>query len=638
MKINKVGKVWIWEGGYETKNMPKAAGLRWNPEGKYWWTQYIDSASKLVEYAEGDAKVELQTYLNEKSASIAQSKAADTVSEIPAPDGLKYLPFQKAGIEYALNHQNVLFGDEMGLGKTIQAIGIINARPEIKKVLVVVKASLKINWKRELEKWLVRPMKVEIGGKIWPDADIVIVNYEILDKYPELNQPWDLLIVDECHFVKNPEAKRTQLLLGYDEKKNGEYIHVPGIIEKCKYRAFLTGTPIPNRPIELFPIVHALVPNVFSHFMGYAKRYCSAYQGRYGWDLNGASHLDELQEKLRANVMVRRLKKDVLTELPPKFRTVIELETNGATEVVKAENEAWERNQANVQNLKNEVELAKLGSDEEYKKAVARLKEGMNHAFGEIAKERHNVALAKVPYAVEHLQEIDHKVIIFGHHHDVIDQIAEALGNTVKVTGRESDTQRDDAVMAFQNDPNVKYIIGSIGAMGVGLTLTAASHVVFVELDWVPGNVTQAEDRAHRIGQKDNVLVEHLVLNGSLDARMVKILIEKQEVADRALDIEPEPVVIPEPGKVALSPAKQRIEKEAEKLTPEQIIKIHRGLKILAARCDGALSLDGMGFNKIDTNIGKNLAYQGKLTPKQAAYGKMLLIKYQGQIGNWEEL
>lgn len=195
---------------------------------------------------------------------------------------------------------------------------------------------------------------------------------------------------------------------------------------------------------------------------------------------------------------------------------------------------------------------------------------------------------------------------------------------------------RQAAVDAFQGDPNVRVFIGSITAAGVGITLTASSHVVFAELDWVPGNLTQAEDRCHRIGQRESVLVQHLVLDGSLDARMAKILVRKQEIIDKALDIEPEEkelaVKVMEFSPVESTPRKQ-IEKVAETLTAEQIEAIHDGLRTLASYCDGARALDGWGFSKVDAHIGKSLADCPRLTPKQAALGQRLVRKYRRQLG-----
>jgi len=638
--LKKDGDKYIWTGGYETKDMPKQAGFRWNPDERRWWTTFQDNAAKLAKWANPALRAELESYLEAKTQSLAGSRAASSNVDLPVPEGLDYLPFQKAGIQYAVQRDNVLFGDEMGLGKTIQAVGVINATPDIRKVLVVSPASLKLNWKRELEKWLVRPLSVGIANGDIPDVDVVIVSYDILGKHKAalMNRKWDLLVADEAHYIKNPKAQRTQHLVGSEKKDKslGKYVHVPGISDQAERKAFLTGTPMLNRPIELWPIVSTLAPETFPNFMGFAKRYAGAYEGRYGWDFSGATHLDELQDKLRSTVMVRRLKKDVLTELPAKRRQVIELEPTGeAKKQLAAESALAANHEGNLEQLRAAVELAKASeSDDEYNAAVAKLRDAAQVAFEEISRQRHAVALSKVPFVVEHVKNVlDHesKVIVFAHHRDVIDAIMAAFpSEAVKLTGEDSTEGRQKAVDDFQNNPDVKLFVGSIKAAGVGITLTASSHVVFAELDWVPGNVTQAEDRAHRIGQQDSVLIQHLVFDESLDAKMAKTLVEKQEIIDKALDTEPPPVTpIEEPTTKATS----RAALAALPDIPEaEITEIHEQLRYLASVCDGALEQDRAGFNKVDTHIGKSLAAAPHLTQKQARLGRILVRKYHGQL------
>lgn len=374
----------------------------------------------------------------------------------------------------------------------------------------------KLNWLRELEKWLVDycPIGVAYGNKLFPTDPIVIINYDILRKFhKELHgRKWDALVVDECHYLKNPEAKRTVEVLG----RQGNFPK-PGI--KAARKLFLTGTPIVNKPVDLYPSLHYLAPDLFPSYWNYVMKYCGAFKAGYGWDFGGASNLDEFRTKLRTSVMIRRLKKDVLTELPSKVRQVIELPINKTSRVIKAEE-------------KKVIE---------YKRQVQELG-GMDvfAAFVEMATIRHETALAKVPQVVQHLEEIitgGQKVVCFAWHRDVIEAIWHSMGITCAVvTGDTSLPRRQKAIDQFQNAPDTRLFIGNIRAAGIAITLTAASRVVFAELDWVPGNMTQAEDRCHRIGQKDSVHVQHLVLEGSIDAYMAKVLVRKQDVIDQALD------------------------------------------------------------------------------------------------------
>lgn len=585
--------------------------------------------------------------------AVQESRATDAIGDldVPAPAGLAYKPFQRGGIAYGMSRRGVLIADEMGLGKTIQAIGIINADQAVKHALVICPKSLTLNWVRELRTWLVREFYISrVAGKP-SDGTIVVVSYEEAKRWQAaLAGEWDLVIVDEAHWIKNQKAQRTK--------------SVHEIARPARRRVALTGTPICNKPIELFSILQLVDPDHWDPagrkrdkatkqlvdmpagsgcgFFRFAKRYAGGHQGRYGWDFSGATNLDELQEKLRATCMVRRLKKDVLTELPAKQRQIVELAANGASGAVAREKEAWARHEEEIDQARVEVELAKAEGDDAYAAAVSKLQKASGFAFEEISGIRHDTAVAKIPHVIEHaklaLEDGDGKLVVMAHHHDVVDGIAEGLAEfgTVKLTGRDDIGDRQAAVDRFQKDPSCRVFVGSIMAAGVGITLTAASHVVFAELDWVPGNVSQAEDRCHRIGQTNSVLVQHLVFDGSLDARMAKVLVEKQRIADEGLDkiVAREPAI---PGEQpATSGKRAELDGIAAKLDAAKIGEIHQALKRLAEMCNGAINWDGAGFSKIDVGIGHDLAGRAQLSPRQAALGWKIVKKYHRQIGRIE--
>jgi SNF2 family DNA or RNA helicase len=535
---------------------------------------------------------------------------------IPCPLGQSYLPYQRAGIVYAMQRRGTLIADEMGLGKTVQAIGLINAMPDIHTVCVVCPASLKLNWKRECEKWLTRTASVEIlpSTRKWQnDVTVHVINYDILSKLPS-DSHYDLLIVDEAHYAKNTKAQRTKLL--------------QALAKRCAHVVLLTGTPILNRPVELWTLLQMAAPEEWdpagvlkgkavgagenAGFFRFAKRYCNARQEwvsrtKQVWLFDGATNLDELQERLRSTCMVRRLKADVLKDLPPKRRQVIELPSE----------KEWE-----------EVDV-----DDDYQAAKVKLD---SIGFEDFSRVRHEQAMSKVPAVIEHIQELlenTNKVVLFAHHKDVIDAIMTGLADArpVKLTGDESPAERQAAVDAFQNDQNVRVFIGSLKAAGVGLTLTAASTVVFAELDWTPATLTQAEDRCHRIGQTESVLVQHLVLAGTLDAKMARMVTEKQDIADAALDNE---ASYTNEGReeVETYETKRRHMLTETGLTEARVATIHASLRFLANRCDGAELEDGQGYNKLDANIGKSLAQQANLSPKQALMAEKMLTKYRRQL------
>lgn len=586
------GRRYVWSGSYAERILPKEAGFRWDPEAKLWWTNDHRKAESLIDYMAASA-------LDARAAwkeTLQASRATDSEIVIPAPDGLEYLPYQKAGIAYAASRQSVLIGDEMGLGKTIQALGLINLDTIIQTVLIVAPKSLLLNWQREAEKWLTR------------SVDLTVINYDMVWKRADLTErTWDLVVYDESQHLKNPKAKRT----------------VASLAIPAKRRVFLTGTPILNRPVGLWPMVNAIDPDgMGKSFFGFAQRYCGAKQIRAGrkmvWDFTGASNLEELQDKMRQGFMVRRLKADVLKELPAKRRQIIPLEANGASRILKAEQQL----------------ISQLGFEE-----AALALEGKSAAFTEMAKLRHELGVAKVEKALDHIKDMldsVEKVIVFAHHHDVIDGLRDGLSEygLVTVTGQTPGADRQAAVDRFQADPTCRVFLGNIKAAGVGLTLTAASTVVFVESDWTPGWMQQAEDRAHRIGQTESVLVQYLVFDGSMDAVLAQTLVSKADISDRALDREVDPKDLSDViEQIQQAAPRATTEQEAPAMSEAQIDAVMLGLRILAGMCDGAREKDGVGFNGLDTGFGHRLAGLPALSQRQALVAKKMIRKYHRQLG-----
>ncbi len=616
------------------KDAMKALGASWTKDERsgewslVWWQQ-IDAEE-----------------LKRRAEAVKASRATDAQIDLPRPDGLDYMPFQRAGIKYALDRKGVLLADDMGLGKTVQAIGIINADPAIDSAIIICPKSLKLNWYREVTRWLVRPLTVGVADKAWPATDIVIVNYEGLNKFSKQStaKVWGVSIADEAHLIKNRKTARS--------------MNVKAI--KANRTIRMTGTPIVNRPIELYNIICDLHPQ-WGNFMNFAKRYCGASKNHWGWEMGGATNLDELQEKLRQTCMCRRLKSQVLTELPRKIRQIIEVEATGAAgKAVKAEQAFEEKSEERLANLRAAVELSKADGEEAYRQAVARLKEASELEFTELAKLRHDTAMLKVPAVIEHIRAIledddQQKVFVACHHHDVVDALGNGLLDfyPVSLTGETKERDRQAAVDRFQTDETCRVFIGSIQAAGVGITLTRANIAIFAELDWVPGNITQAEDRLHRIGQTETVLVQHLVLADSLDARMARILVAKQNIIDKALDVkhadreypayQPQPSVqtvehtysVYQPRQAAAThgTTTDELAELAAKLTDEQRRMSHEALRLLASMdTDRAQQQNGIGFNKIDGVIGHDLAVRQSLSPKAAALAYKLARKYRGQL------
>lgn len=440
---------------------------------------------------------------------------------IPVPEGLALRGYQETGARHLPRRQWALLADEPGVGKTAQVAAALNcANPGI-KVFVGCPETLMINWMRELHRWLTPRRSIGLAtAKRVPDAEIVVANYDI---FPRLTgyfreTPFSVAVLDEAHRIKTPTAQRTQ---------------AAGLIN-AYHRWALTGTPILNRPIEAWALLWWLMRDNVMPYTEYATRFCNAHlktlwvkrngraTKRMVWDVGGATNLEELHNYLLTEArMLRRRKVDVLTELPPKTRQIIELNDEKVRKLLKNEQRA----------------VARLGS---YEAAIAALQDGAVVGFEDFTDVRHELALAKQGPAVEFIEdalEEEDKLVVFCHHRDVLAGLAMDLKKygVVTVWGGMSAGDKDAAVQAFQNNPAVRIFIGN-DAAAEGLTLTAASRCIFVELDPVPGQMVQFEDRLHRFGQRDNVLVQALVFSESLDVRLLKLLWSKSKTISQAVD------------------------------------------------------------------------------------------------------
>ena len=702
----------VTEYGEPAAQAAKASGFVWDRSVSRWHSSNALAALRIREYADEatqarlDVAVEQARVAQEAKAAkereaVEASRATTADIEIPCAAGRTFLPYQKAGIAFALARQNVLFGDDMGLGKTGQAVGVINVDESLKRILIVCPASLTRNWIREFGFFGTRPLSIGIATtKKVPDTDVVICTYDVFSRDTTasnvlLSTTWDALVLDEAHYLKNHDAKRTKAILG----ARG----FPGL--RARRRLYLTGTPITNRPIELWPLIHSLAPVEFGNKLEFAKRYCNAHQGGFGWDFSGSSNLDELQDRLRATIMVRRLKVDVLTELPEKRRQIIEMpaDTPALRAVLKLEADADAEHEAAKALLARYRHDGPTTSTAEYNRAVLELAASVQVAFTRMSAVRHDTAVAKAPVVAQHIRDaVDSgvgKVIVFAHHKDVVDILTTELADlgVVSITGSTPPALRQGIVDKFQTDAAVQVFVGNIAAAGVGITLTASSFVVFAELDWVPGNVSQAEDRAYRLGQKNSVLVQHLVLEGSLDAKMARTIVEKQEVIDAAMDDmeadeareariaavqaeadaraadavaaaqkaeaehaaavaaheeaqEAKRVRAAERAAEAVELAKQQAAERGSRLASsiaaaaasigasevpgmEATAAIRLCLQLLAdLDPDGATEVNGAGFNKVDSYHGHYLARLPMLSEVDAIVGRELVRRYQRQL------
>jgi SWI/SNF-related matrix-associated actin-dependent regulator of chromatin subfamily A-like protein 1 len=492
-------------------NVKSLPDRRFHSEGndKYWTTPLgIEAVEKLREWGfQMDER--LIKFLEKAKVSVQ-----DVSDDIQIP-GLKgdLFPFQKKGVAFLeAKDGRALIADEMGLGKTVQALAYLQLHPEKRPVIVVVPASLKLNWKKEARQWMTNPNVQILSGtnaNIPIIGEILIINYDILPYWVErLTQiKAQVMITDECHYYKNNGANRTKAV-----KKLGKTI--PHVIA-------LSGTPIVNRPVEIFNALSMIDSTVMPSFWKFAHKYCGARHNGYGWDFNGATNTDELHGILSNTLMIRRKKADVLKDLPDKIRSFIPIELNNEKEYRKAESD-----------------FVTYLADQKGKEAAERASNAQ--ALAEIEGLKQLAVRGKMDQAIEWIQnflESGEKLVVFATHKFTIDALMEKFpGISVKVDGSVSGENRHQAVELFQNDPQIRLFVGNIKAAGVGLTLTASSNVVFLELPWTPGDLTQAEDRCHRIGQKESVTIHYLLAAGTIEEKIAILIDRKRKVLDSVLD------------------------------------------------------------------------------------------------------
>jgi hypothetical protein len=431
----------------------------------------------------------------------------------------------------------VFITDEMGLGKTVTSLAIMLHYQQEWPLLILCPASLRHTWPQEIERFLPHiPPSATYIVQGFDDADfydneykrkkikIVIATYSLLQtrsaaaKVLEQFQ-FQCVIADESHNLKQRTSQRTQLALP--------------LLQKAKRLVLLSGTPALARPAELWPQVYAIAPNLFGSFTAFTKQYCNARRGRFGWDISGLSNADELHSKLR-QIMVRRLKADVLDELPPKQRTMVPIS------IPKSKRKECQALMKELSDTRQSV--ADLVGDEAY---------GANFEARKLLMQAYQCSgVAKTEGVCDYLLEwirgsSTQKVLVFAHHKAVLDAMENTVAKELKgaghirIDGAVESLERASRVKKFQTCSSVRVAILSMTAAGVGLTLTAASTVMFAELHWTPGVLAQAEDRCHRIGQRNAVNIMYLVCDDSelsIDMQLWRMLGRKINNLGRIMD------------------------------------------------------------------------------------------------------
>lgn len=553
-------------------------GRRWDGDNTRWLVPQDDLAfdglSKFLEANEGfevaeDAAMRLSELAAEKAARDAAkaeladaSRALEASIEIETPPGLALRPFQLAGVDYALRTRRTFIADAMGVGKTIEALMAIEEAGAYPAV-VVMRSSIKRKWRAEVRKWLPhRSVTVLNGTKPHPadveGFDVIILNYDILAAWAgkaakdfvqrgarmkDVHRPGLLagigakaLVIDESHYVKTPDSLRTRaaLMIALGIPEDGLILN-------------LTGTPVPNRPIELaaqLAVIRRL--EQFGGYWKYARRYAGAYRTEHGMDVSGATNTTELHERLRSTAYIRRTKEQVLPELPAIQVAQLPVGIDNAEEYREAEHNvlAWVREQveADVDFMDS---IADLPEDERKARIAARKAEKVYKArqAEELVKLNALRRLAAegklsdvIDWIEDFLESSEEKLVVFAHHRDIQEDLREHFGS-LRIHADDDDVKRFEQMTRFQEDPNERLIVASLEAAREGIDLYAASNVLFVEFGWNAMVHDQAESRVHRIGQEaESITAWYAVAEGTIDEDMNELVEAKRAVSSSVTD------------------------------------------------------------------------------------------------------
>lgn len=470
-------------------------------------------------------------------------------------------PFQRAGVEFAYKNGNILIGDEMGTGKSIQAIAAAHSMLAY-PALIICPASLKYNWKREIE-MTIPNATISVYEKGDPDLtkEWLIINYEMITKKKALleSRKWGILICDEAHKIKSSKAAMTKTVRALtsplkaadaDGRENFVLDENGNKIIPCERVLLLTGTPIMNRPDELITLLQVLgkMNTHFKNRESFEYRYCKMqtknFNGKKVKISTGTQNLDELHGHLRNGIMIRRLKKDVLKELPPMTRVVVPCKIDNRAEYEEAEldivqyvEKVARDDRRFLESIKDLPEEEREQQRREYAKnkafsaARAEVLVKINHLRQIAAKGK----LAQIKAWVHDFLESEEKLLIFAFYKDVVDVFGDEF-HAPKIYGETATKKRDEYVQAFQNDPAANMLVLNMDSGGVGLTLTAASNSIFAELNWNPARITQAEARISRMGQTMPQTIYYFLDMDTIDGFMWDLVKSKQNIIDQAID------------------------------------------------------------------------------------------------------
>ncbi|CAD8066276.1 unnamed protein product [Paramecium primaurelia] len=431
----------------------------------------------------------------------------------------------KQGLKF---NGRILIADDMGVGKTVQSLALASMYKQNWPLLIMCPSPLRLNWQDEIIHWL-KIHKTDIQlincGRegIRMNAKIVVVSYDICAKIKDnlMSRKFQICIADECHYLKSPSAIRSQVC-------------VP-ILRQCMQTILLTGTPALSKPKDLFNLLNIIRPDIFGNFKEFGYRYCDPKLSRFtkGIDFDGASNLKELHFLLRNYIMIRRLKKDVLSQLPEKRRVKVRIpgETSQVKQIGALLNQLGN---IDIQQLINKDAIFQESKDQSEQLLT------INSILQKCYMLTGQAKIKAIKDYISTLFENEIKFLFFAHHQDVLDAVQEyCIQNEIqymRIDGNVGVEQRHLNVQMFQNNDEIRIAILSVTSANYGITLTAASTIVFGEMHWTPAIMMQAEDRAHRIGQVQCVDCHYLIGDGTLDDHIFNKIENKMNTVSNFID------------------------------------------------------------------------------------------------------
>ncbi|XP_064517334.1 SWI/SNF-related matrix-associated actin-dependent regulator of chromatin subfamily A-like protein 1 [Pseudopipra pipra] len=483
------------------------------------WNFLLEDYPKLMEVLQSLVSVEveplpqavIQTFAAQLQRSPSRTDIPDAdLSVVDSKIVTSLMPFQREGVNFAiLRNGRLLLADDMGLGKTIQAICIAAYYQKEWPLLVVTPSSVRFTWAEAFHRWLpsLSPdsTNVIVTGKDNLTGSLInIISFDLLSKMDkQLKSTFQVVIVDESHFLKNIKTARCRAAMP--------------LLKAAKRVILLSGTPAMSRPVELYTQIAAVQPSFFPQFHSFGLRYCDAKKMPWGWDYSGSSNLTELKILLEESIMIRRLKSDVLSQLPAKQRKMVVVAPEGINAKTKAVLEAEAKKMAKGYKSKQQE------------------KEALLVFFSRTAEAK---IRSVIEYILELLESGNNKFLVFAHHKIMLDAVVAELEKKhveyIRIDGSTPSVERQSLCQKFQFSEKQVVAVLSLTAANMGLTLSAADLVVFAELFWNPGILIQAEDRAHRIGQTSSVNVHYLVARGTADDYLWPMIQEKIKVLGEA--------------------------------------------------------------------------------------------------------